>query len=103
MRLPMHLKTILIGIAIVAVSFVVSLKAMDWLWPRATNGAPELAQVPPLLPASRISSIMVPVAIALTAIRDAADRGAPRDFSAKADNPESQILQNPDIDQTAPR
>jgi hypothetical protein len=103
MRLPMHLKTILIGIAIVAVSFVVGLKAMDWLWPRATNGAPVLAQLPPLPPASRNSSIMVPVAIALTAIRDAADRGAPRDFSGKADNPVSQILQNADIGWTASR
>jgi hypothetical protein len=99
----MHLKTILIGIAIVAVSFVVGLKAMDWLWPRATNGAPVLAQLPPLPPASRNSSIMVPVAIALTAIRDAADRAAPRDFSGKADNPVSQILQNADIGWTASR
>src|SRR5260221_1777165 len=103
MRLPMHLKTILIGIAIVAVSFVVSLKAMDWLWPRATNGAPELAQVPPLLPASRISSIMVPVAIALTAIRDAADRGAPRSLAGKADNPVSQGRQNGHSGWTASR
>ena len=38
MRLPMHLKTILIGVAVLAVSFFVSLKAMDWLAPRGTTG-----------------------------------------------------------------
>ena len=34
MRLPMRLKTILLATAVVAVSFLVSLKAMDWLSPR---------------------------------------------------------------------
>ena len=37
MRLPMHPKTILIGVAVVAVSFLISLKAMDWLAPRGTS------------------------------------------------------------------
>ena len=46
---------------------------------------------------------MAPVAIALSAIRDAADRGAPRNFAGKADNPVSQILQNADIGWTASR
>ena len=39
----------------------------------------------------------------ITAIRDAADRGAPRTFAGKADNPVSQILQNADIGWTASR
>jgi hypothetical protein len=103
MRLPMHLKAILIGVAVLAVSFLVSLKAIDWLWPTATNGAPVVAQLPPLPPTTRSSSIIVPVAIALTAIRDAADRNAPYNFSGKADNPVSQILQNADIGWTASR
>jgi hypothetical protein len=103
MRLAVSLKTILIAIAVVAVSFVVSLKTMDWLSPRATVRAPVLVELPPLPPAPRISSIMVPVAVALNAIRDAADRGAPRAFSGKADNPVSQILQNADIGWTASR
>jgi len=34
MRLQLDLKSILIAIAVVAVSFFVSLKAMDWLSPR---------------------------------------------------------------------
>jgi hypothetical protein len=103
MRLPMRLKTILLGVAMVAVSFFVSLKAMDWLSPRGTVRAPVLVELPPLPPAPRSSSIIAPVAITLAAIRDAADRGAPRTFSGKADNPVSQILQNADIGWSASR
>ena len=99
----MRLKTILLGIAVVAVSFYASLKAMDWLSPRGTAGAPVLVELPPLPPAPRSSSIIAPVVITLAAIRDAADRGAPRNFSGKADNPAAQILQNADIGWTASR
>src|SRR3954451_14312133 len=103
MRLTLNLKTILLGIAIVTISFFVSLKTMDWLWPRGAVVAPVLVELPPLPPAPRSSSIMAPVAIALNAIREAADRGAPRNFAGKADNPMSQILQNADIGWTASR
>jgi hypothetical protein len=103
MRPAVSLKQVLLAIAVVAVSFVVSLKTMDWLSPRATVRAPALVQLPPLPPAPRISSIVAPVAISLNAIRDAADRGAPRSFAGKADNPVSQILQNADIGWTASR
>src|SRR3979490_1046173 len=77
MRLPMRLKTILLGVAVLAVSFFVSLKAMDWLSPRGTVRAPMLVELPPLPPAPRSSSIIAPVAITLAAIRDAADRAPP--------------------------
>jgi uncharacterized protein DUF4403 len=103
MRLAVSLKTVLLAVAVVAVSFFVSLKAMDWLSPSGTVGAPVLAQLPPLPPAPRRSSIIAPVAIALSAIRDAADRSSPRNFAGKADNPVSQILQNADIGWTASR
>jgi hypothetical protein len=96
------LKTILIAVAVVAVSFFVSLKAMDWLSPRGGN-APVLVELPPLPPAPRASRVMAPVSIALSAIRDAADRGTPKTFNGKADNPVSQILQNADIGWTASR
>jgi hypothetical protein len=99
----MRLKIILIGIAVVAASFFVSLKAMDWLSPRGTVRAPALVELPPLPPAPRSSTIMAPVAIALSAIRDAADRGAPRTYGGKADNPVAQILENADIGWTASR
>src|SRR5215212_6399928 len=99
----MRLKTILLAIAVVAVSFLVRLKAMDWLSPGGNVSTPVVAELPPLPPAPRSSTIIAPVAIALTAIRDAADRGAPRSFGGKADNPVSQILQNADIGWTASR
>src|SRR6202165_431346 len=103
MRPAISLKTVLLAIAVVTVSFFVSLKAIDWFSPRGTVGAPVLVQLPPLPPAPRRSSIIAPVAIALSAIGAAADRGAPRSFAGKGDNPMSQILQNADIGWTALR
>ena len=103
MRLAVSLKTILIGIAVVAVSFFISLKAMDWIAPSGRTPAPRLVELPPLPPVSKRSFVLAPVAIALSAIRDAADRAAPRNFAGKADNPISQILQNADIGWTAAR
>src|SRR5258705_13127304 len=103
MRLPMHLKTISIALAVLIVSFVASLKVMDFVAPRATNRPPTLAELPPLPPAPRASTVMAPIAVTLSAIRDAAERGAPRSFTGKADNPISQILQNADIGWTASR
>ena len=100
----MRLKTILLAITVVAASFFVSLKVMDWVSPRNASLRPAaVADLPPLPPAPRSSVILAQVAIPITAIRDAADRGAPRNFSGKADNPVSQVLQNADIGWTASR
>jgi hypothetical protein len=99
----MRLKTILIAIAVVAVSFYASLKIMDWLSPRGPVGAPALVALPPLPPVSRSSSIIAQASVSLAAIRDAADRSTPRTFAGKADNPVSQVLQNADIGWTASR
>src|ERR1700755_2802684 len=93
----MRLKVILIGAAVLAVSFAASLLAMDWLSPRGAAFPPAVADPPPLPSAPRSSVIMAQIAIPITAIRDAADRGTPRNFSGKADNPVSQVLQNADI------
>jgi hypothetical protein len=98
----MRLKTILIAVAVIAVAFFISLKAMDWLSPRGVT-APVLVELPPLPQVARTSTIIAPVAIALNAIRDAADRGTPRNFAGKAANPAEQILQNADINWTAAR
>jgi predicted small integral membrane protein len=99
----MRFKTILIAFVLVATFFIGALKVMDYLSPRGASSAPTLVDVPPLPAASRTSSIIVPVAISLSAIRDAADRGAPRNFSGTAANPAQQILQNADIKWTAAR
>jgi Domain of unknown function (DUF4403) len=102
-ELPVRPWTILLGVVVVAVSFFVSLKAMDWLSPRAKLAAPQLAQLPPLPPAPRSSVVIAPVAISLTAIRQSAERAAPKNFAGKADNPVSQLLQDADIGWTATR
>ena len=103
MRLPMHPRTIALGLTVVLVSFAISLKAMDWLAPSVTVQAPPLVQLPPLPQAPRSSTVVAQVSVALSAIRDAAERGAPKTFGGKADNPVQQILQNADIGWTASR
>ena len=80
-ELPVRPRTILLGVAVVAVSFFVSLKAMDWLSPRDKGPAPVLAELPPLPPASRSSIVVAPVTVSLAAIREVADRAAPRTFA----------------------
>jgi hypothetical protein len=99
----MRLKIILLAIAVVAVSFFVSLKAMDWFSPHGAGPRPAVADLPPLPPAPRSSVILAQVAIPIAAVRDAADRGTPHTFAGKADNPVSQVLQNADIGWTASR
>jgi Domain of unknown function (DUF4403) len=99
----MRLKVILVGTVVVAVSFFAGLKAMDWLFPRGPGPGAVVADLPPLPPAPRSSVILAQISIPITAVRDAADRGTPRNFSGKAGNPVSQILQNADIGWTASR
>jgi Domain of unknown function (DUF4403) len=103
MNLPFRPKLALIAVAVVAVSFFVSLKLMDWLSPGTP--LPKAAQtvLPPLPPAASSSFVMAPVSITLNALRDAAERASPRNFNGKADNPVSQVLQNADIGWTASR
>ena len=48
MRLPMHPKTIAIAVAVIVVSFVVSLKVFDFVAPRGDVRAPTLVELPPL-------------------------------------------------------
>src|SRR3984893_10834964 len=100
----MRLRTILIGVAIVAVSFLGVSVAMQVLSPGpGSDQRPALAEVPPLKQASRTSMIVTPTAIALTAIRDVLDAAAPRNLTGKADNPVAQLLSNADIGWTMGR
>ncbi|MDB5621236.1 DUF4403 family protein [Tardiphaga sp.] len=99
----MRVKTIFISVVLVAVSFVATLKVMDYLSPRGAGPAPVLTPLPPLPAAPRTSSIIAPLTIPLNAIRDAADKGAPRNFAGDAENPVPQILQNAQIKWSAAR
>jgi Domain of unknown function (DUF4403) len=103
-RLPVRPSTIAIGAGVVLLSFGIALTAMDWLSPSGSKlPAPALKELPPLPPVTRSSYVVAPVVVALSAIRDIADRSAPRNFAGKADNAVAQVLQNADIGWTASR
>jgi hypothetical protein len=100
----MRLRTILIGGAIVAVSFLGASLAMQLLSPGpGPDRPPALVEVPPLKQISRTSMIVTPTAIALTAIRDALEANAPRNLTGKRDNPVTSLLSNADIGWTMGR
>ncbi|HEY6255892.1 MAG TPA: DUF4403 family protein [Xanthobacteraceae bacterium] len=100
----MRLRTILIGVAVVVASFLGASVAMQFLSGGAGSVAPPaLVEVPPLKQMSRTSVVVIPTAIALTAIRDALDASAPRNLTGKRDNPVSQLLSNADIGWTIGR
>jgi len=99
----MRFTTLLLGLTTLAVSFLVSLKIMNWVSPPPGSIAPEVTRLPPLPPPTRASRVVAPVSIALSAIRDTVDRAAPRTFAGKAENPVGQLLQNADINWTVER
>mgnify|MGYP001122662747 CR=1 FL=1 len=104
----MRIKTVVIAVGVVAVSFALSLKARDWFgsdWfgSARSTPAPVLVALPPLPAVTRSSTMLVPIEIPLQAIGTAAERAAPRNFAGKADNPVPQILQNADINWTTAR
>jgi hypothetical protein len=97
---------VLTGALVLAVSFIVSLWAMDYFWPREARDPdrlPSLAEAPPLPPVTRSSVIIAPVAVALPAIRDVLERAAPRDLTGKPDNPLSKVLSKAEIGFTVAR
>jgi uncharacterized protein DUF4403 len=91
------MRRILLAGLVVVVAFVAALFAMNWLSPQAPAVRPPVAAMPPLQPATRTSTVIAPVAIALTAIRDALDAQAPRDLAGKRDNPIGKLLQNAEL------
>ena len=101
-RRPTRLGTIVLTSVALLVVVLAGLMAMDFVW-RGWSKGPVLTELPPLPPASRNSVIIAPIAIALSAISDLAERNTPRNFAGKADNPASQVLQNADIGWSASR
>ena len=100
----MNLRTIMLGVFVVAVSFVGALLVMSLLWPASLQqGRPALVAVLPLPPLTRTSTVLAPAAIALTAIRDALEAQAPKNLAGKRQNPLSQLLSNADINWTIAR
>jgi Domain of unknown function (DUF4403) len=96
----MNLRTIIVGAAVVVVSFLGANFLLNRLWPTASSlqqGRPVLTAVPPLTPLTGTSTVLAPAAIALSAIREALDAHAPRNLSGKPQNPVSQLLSNADL------
>src|SRR5271165_6537030 len=90
-----HWRRIAIAAVIGVVAIIGAAGAMKWLG--RGDRRPALVTVPPLAPVTRSSTIVTPVAIALTAIRDALEGKAPPDLSGKADIPSLPFLTDVDI------
>src|SRR5271156_6182365 len=91
----MNLRTILIGAAVVAGSFIGALLLLNLLWPATPalqQDRPVLVAMPPLQPLTGTSVVLAPAAVALSAIREALDAHAPRNLSGKPQNPLSKLL-----------
>ena len=91
------MRKVLLGGLIVVLACVAAFAVVTLLWPSGPEKKPVLVQIPPLQPAARTSVVVAPVAVALTAIRDAMEAQAPRDLSGKRDNPVGQLLQNAEL------
>jgi hypothetical protein len=91
------MRRILLAGLVVALAFFAALLLVNLLWPAGPERRPTLANSPPLQPATRTSVVIAPTAVALSAIRDALEAQAPRDFSGKRDNPVGQLLQNAEL------
>ena len=108
LRRSARLRLIVGAVAVVLFFFTVTLWALDRFFPgesknAASRGAPALAALPPLPPASRPSLVVAPIAVALPAIRVALDGAAPREFAGKKDNALTQLLGKADIGVTVTR
>src|ERR1700681_3882179 len=91
----MSIRTIILLLLGLVASFIGATLLMDLLWPAPTRvQQPALASVPPLPELTGTSTVLAPVAIALSAIRDALDAQAPRNLSGKPQNPVSKLLAN---------
>jgi Domain of unknown function (DUF4403) len=98
----MTLGKIIVGVLVIAVSFVGAIWTMDML-SGPPDRRPQLAEVPPLKPVARKSTVVTPVAISLTAIHDALEAAAPKNLTGKRDNVLTQLLQNAEIGWTVTR
>jgi hypothetical protein len=94
----MRARTIVLGGLVAVASFAGVTLAMQFLWPTSPEDRrPALVEVPPLPSVTSTSEIVVPTAIALSAIRDRIEGAAPRSLSGKRDNPVPRILSNADL------
>jgi hypothetical protein len=94
------------ALVLLAVCFEATLWALDRFFPPASDAkqaVAKLPKLPPLQPVTRASYVIAPVAVALTAIHESLDAGAPRELAGKNDNPVSSLLSKADIGITISR
>ncbi|HEY2135511.1 MAG TPA: DUF4403 family protein [Xanthobacteraceae bacterium] len=91
------------GAVVLVASFVGALWVLDAFFPRTDSRPPKLVDMPPLKPATRTSTVTAPIAVALTAIRDAMEAQAPRNLAGQRDNPLTDLLGKADIGWTLAR
>ncbi len=90
-----HWRKIALGAALVVVAVIAIATVASLIGPRGRK--PALTAVPPLAPVTRSSTIIVPVAIAQTAISNALERAAPRELSGKPELPSLPFVGDTDI------
>jgi hypothetical protein len=72
---------------------------LAFLWPApVVDKKPALEQTPPLQPITRVSTVVAPAAIALSAVRSALESAAPRNLSGNRTNPAKDNLTNISMD-----
>jgi hypothetical protein len=90
------------GLIVVGTLVVIALAgavwATGWFAPSAPDRRPNLVEAPPLAPVSRSSVIVMPAAVALSAIQEALEKAAPRDSSGKPEIPAALNPFNTEID-----
>jgi len=89
---------IVVGVLIVVIAIAGAVSMKRWFAPSAPDRRPNLVEAPPLAPVSRSSVIVMPAAIALSAIQEALERAAPRDSSGKPEIPAALNPFNTEID-----
>jgi Domain of unknown function (DUF4403) len=89
---------IVVGALIVVVGLAAAVWATRWFTSSAPDRRPNLVEVPPLAAVTRSSVVVTPAAISLTAIQEALEKAAPRDFSGKPEIPAPRPPFNAEID-----
>src|SRR5262249_35168804 len=103
----MNPRSIILGVMIVAISFIGATLAMNVLWPRAAaslkEGRPALVPLPPLKPLAGVSTVLAPAAISMAAIGEALEAQAPRNLAGKRPGVVSPLMPDADIHWTIAR
>src|ERR1700758_5645938 len=93
--MSLHSRKIALAIALGIIAIIVTGTAISFMGSR--DRRPAVTIVTPLAPVTRSSTIIVPVSIEQTAVRDALERAAPRELSGKPDLPSLPFLDDADI------